>query len=92
VKEFREYVARAMNDRGIRALGRYGTPFAHGEQRVEFIAARVHRKGGAVEDARLTVHGGEGGGEGVWRMASIDIPPVAVGDVIEVQHVTEDLR
>jgi tetratricopeptide (TPR) repeat protein len=91
VKEFRQYVARAMNDRGIQVLGRYATPYAEGEQRVEFEAARVHRKDGAVEEARLSVHGG-GGGEGGWRQASIDLPPVSVGDVVEVQHVTEDLR
>jgi tetratricopeptide (TPR) repeat protein/transglutaminase-like putative cysteine protease len=90
VKEFRQFVARAMNDQGIRTLGRYGTPYSAGEQRVEFEAARVHRPGGAVEEARLTVH--EGGGQGGWREASIDLPPVRAGDVIEVRHITEDLR
>ena len=51
VKEFRQYIARSMNDRGSNELARYATPYADGEQRVEYEAARVHRKGGAVEEA-----------------------------------------
>jgi tetratricopeptide (TPR) repeat protein len=92
VKEFHQRVARAMNDRGLRLLSRYSTAYEEGEQRVEFKAARVHHKGGATEEARLSVHGGgAGGGEG-WTSASIDIPPLSVGEVVEVEHTTEDLR
>jgi len=92
VKEFRQFVARAMNDRGVRVLDRHSTLYARGEQRVEFEAARVYRKDGRIEEARLKVFGGSPGKWEGWSRAVIDLPPVDVGDVIEVQHITEDLR
>ncbi len=92
VKRLRQTVRRVMNDEGIRLLDRHSTPYSRGEQRVEFKTARVHRKTGAVEEAALRVHGERAGGEADWTLASIDLPPASVGEVVEVVHTTEDLR
>jgi tetratricopeptide (TPR) repeat protein len=90
-KEFVQEVIQVLNDRGLRIYDGYETGYAAGEQVVEFKKARVHRPDGTSADAKLSRHGGLREGRSLFRRASIDLPPVSAGDVIEVELVREDI-
>jgi tetratricopeptide (TPR) repeat protein len=90
-REFVQTIARILNDRGVRDYDTFETYYAAGEQVVEFKKARVIRRDGKEEEARLSRHGGTGGEAGTWRLARIDLPPLSAGDVVEVQYLREDL-
>jgi tetratricopeptide (TPR) repeat protein len=91
-KEFVQDVVQVLNDRGLRQYERYGTYYAAGEQVLEFKKAVVHRPDGTSADAKLSRHGGgESRGGGTFARASVDLPPLSPGDVIEVEFVREDI-
>jgi tetratricopeptide (TPR) repeat protein len=91
-REFVQDVIQVLNDRGLREYERYSTHYALGEQVLEFKKATVHRPDGTSADAKLSRHGGgESRGGGAFGRASVDLPPLSPGDVIEVELVREDI-
>ncbi|HVR75173.1 MAG TPA: DUF3857 domain-containing protein, partial [Planctomycetota bacterium] len=91
-KTFAQNVIKVLNDRGIEMYDNYRTYYAVGEQVLEFKKAKVWKPDGTTAEARLSRHGGGGSGSGGYRYGSVSLPPVSVGDVIEVEYVREDLQ
>ncbi len=92
-KEFAHVVTQVLNDQGIRLYDQFSAGYAGGEESLEFKKATVHHADGSVSEARLRRFGGDGGrSDGGYRRGSVDLPPVARGDVIEVEFVREDLK
>ncbi len=91
-KEFHQEVFRIDSERGRTLFDRYVTYYAEGDERLEFKKARVVHGDGREEDARLGVFAGGPSDTGNYRTASIDLPPLEVGDVVEVQYVREAVR
>lgn len=92
VQEFHQSLVRVLNDRGVRAYDRFRTYFAEGNQRVEFKEGRVIHADGSIERARLQEFSGGQANSGEYRPAMIDLPPIEVGDLIEIQYVLEDVQ
>jgi tetratricopeptide (TPR) repeat protein len=92
VKEFHQHLIRVLNDRGVSAYDRYQTYYAAGNQRVEYKKASVVHADGSVERARLREFQGGERDSGNYQRADIDLPPLEVGDIIEIQYVLEDVH
>lgn len=101
-KQYHQECIQILNDRGVRMYDRYSTYYAAGEQVLEFQKAKVHHPDGSASEGRLSRYGrgeeaerGEGesrdAGAG-YRGASVDLPPLSPGDVVEVEYVREDVR
>ncbi len=89
-QEFSQTVIQILNDRGVRLYDRFPVYYARGEQQVEFKKGRVYHADGTVSDAELRRFGG-GNGRSRGR-ASVDLPPLTKGDVVEVEFLREDLK
>jgi len=89
-REFTQQVVEVLNDAGIRDWDQFVTAYAAGEQQLEFRAARVFRKDGSTEEARLPRFGASSGS--LWRRAAVDLPPLTAGDIVEVAYVREDIE
>jgi len=91
-RQYHQLLFHVLNDLGIRMFNSYATNYSDGEQVVEFKTARVWHADGTSDDARLRRYGGNNiGGTARWRRAGVDLPPVAVGDVVEIEYVGEDV-
>ncbi len=78
---------------GVRDFDYVGIPYVAGEQKLSVLSARVHHPDGTRDDARLERAGGAGRGEDrQWRRFPVDLPVLNVGDVVEVEHLIEDLE
>ncbi|MEM7205090.1 MAG: DUF3857 domain-containing protein [Planctomycetota bacterium] len=76
--EYRHWIARVLTDQGARRLSTYWVPHYRGEQRARLLDVRVHRSGGEV--LRPTVRG-----------PSVRMPPLRVGDAVEIRERVDDL-
>jgi len=90
-KEFNQTVVKILNDRGIRRYNNYSTHYADGEQVLEFKRARVFHPDGTTLEAKLSRFGEGRSGNGDFRGASVDLPPLSAGDVVEIEFVREDI-
>ena len=95
-QEYVQRVAHVLNERGVREYDRFRTYYAGGEQVVAFKAARVLRPDGSTAGAKLRRFGASRAGVDsaefqTHRTASVDLPPISVGDVVEIEYVREDL-
>lgn len=91
-KTFAQTAVQILNERGIRMYDTFSTHYASGEEVLEFKKARVWRRDGTSADAKLSRYGGHGGPEsGSYRRARVKLPPLSIGDVVEVEYVREDL-
>ncbi|MFQ5654335.1 MAG: DUF3857 domain-containing protein, partial [Planctomycetota bacterium] len=91
---FPQLIAKVLNDRGIRDLDVYSISYAHGEQWVKVLLARVHHPDGRTDEARIRnrdpqVREGE---YPLWSSVWLDLPPLEVGDVVEIEYLRQDLR
>ena len=84
-KRYFHRVQRVLNETGVRALDRIPLRAWAGEQEVRVLVADVHRVDGTVLHAP-TGRGGRGGG--IW----VDLPPLEIGDVINLEYRLDDLR
>jgi len=91
---FHQQLLRVQTDAGIRQLDVHVVPYAHGEQWVRVLTARVHRPDGTRADAKIRNREPEvrEGEYPVWSRAFVDLPPLARGDVVELEYLVEDLR
>jgi Tfp pilus assembly protein PilF len=90
--EFTQEVLRVENENGARALAAYSATYGS-EQRIKFQAARVHRKGGGVEEVPVGSSRGRQAGEfSQYLRFSVRFPPLEPGDAIEVRYRTDDLE
>ena len=89
-----QFLARIQNDSGIRQLDTYAIPYAAGEQWVEVLNARVHRTDGTVEKARIRNREPRARNDEypVWSRSWIDLPPLEIGSIVEIEYRLEDLR
>lgn len=77
-------VERILTPAGARELDRLPFRAYPGDEEVRVLSARVHRADGSVLDART----GRTGGRGVFV---VDLPPLEVGDVVDVEWRRDDL-
>ncbi|MGA1490132.1 MAG: DUF3857 domain-containing protein, partial [Planctomycetota bacterium] len=87
-------VLQVLTDAGIRQLDFQVVPYAQGEQWVRVLKARVHHRDGGFADARIRNREPQKreGEYPVWSRAFVDLPPLRVGDVVEIEYLKEDLR
>ncbi len=85
---------QVVNDAGIRQLDVHVVPYAHGEQWVRVLTARVHHPDGTRADAKIRNRDPEvrEGEYPVWSRAFVDLPPLSHGDIVELEYLVEDLR
>ncbi|MFN0060267.1 MAG: DUF3857 domain-containing protein [Planctomycetota bacterium] len=91
---YRQFLVKIVNESGIREYNHYSIPYAFGEQWVKVLRARVHRSAGGTADAQLRqrdpqVREGE---YPVWSAMWVDLPPLEIGDLVEIEYRQEDLR
>lgn len=91
---YHQRVMQVLTDAGVRQLDVHMVPYAHGEQWVRVVRARVHHPDGSYADARIRNRAPEvrEGEYPVWSRAFVDLPPLRVGDVVEIEYLLEDLR
>jgi cellulose synthase operon protein C len=82
---YHRLVRRVLNERGVRDLDTVGFYAAPGDQEVRILSAVVQHADGKRSDAP-TSRGGRRGGAGV------DLPPLATGDIVDVEYRLDDLR
>jgi len=87
-REFRQLSAKILNDQGVRAFDRYGIGYVPAEQAPEFLEARVFRRDGRIERARLP-SAPRGGGTSMQGFA-VDLPSLSPGDAVEIQVHIQD--
>ncbi len=90
-REYRQQVVQVLNDVGVRTWDSFAASYAAGEQIVEFKSATVHRADGTSEEARLPRFAAAAGGP-LWQRASVDLPTLVAGDVVDVAFVREEIR
>lgn len=91
-KEFKQQLIHVLNDGGARLFDRFQAYYAGGDERLEFKVVRVVHRDGREERGRLGVHQGGAPASGTYRIASVDLPPLVKGDLIEVQYIKEALH
>lgn len=84
-KRYHRDVQRVLGETGIRALDRIPLAAWAGDQEVRVLVADVHRADGTVLHAP-TGRGGRHGG--MW----VDLPPLEIGDVIDLEYRLDDLH
>jgi len=82
-QQYSRKVVRILDEKGARSYDRVGFGHAYGEQDLLVLAADVLKSGGALEHART----GRGG-----RAGTVDLPPLAAGDVVDLEWRVDDLR
>jgi transglutaminase-like putative cysteine protease/tetratricopeptide (TPR) repeat protein len=85
-REYTQQIVQVLNDVGVRSWDSFATSYAAGEQIVKFNHAD-----GTSEEARLPRFGARAGGR-LWRRASVDLPTIVAGDVVEVAFVREEIE
>lgn len=81
-KTYRRLVQRVLSESGVRELDRL--PFRAGpDQEVRVLVANVVRADGTVVPART--------GRSSWGMV-VDLPPLAIGDVVDVEWRVDDTQ
>ncbi|MCH2373600.1 MAG: DUF3857 and transglutaminase domain-containing protein, partial [Planctomycetes bacterium] len=91
-KLFSQNLIKILNHDGVRRYDAFSTYYAPGEQVVEFKVARVHHVDGRVSNAELSRFSGEATEDAQYEPATIDLPPLAAGDVVEVEYVREQVQ
>ncbi len=91
---FHQFLAKITNNVGIRQFDYYRVPYAYGEQWVKVLLAKVHHPDGRSEEAQIQNRNPvEREGEyNFWSSAWVDLPPLEIGDVVEIEYRLEDLR
>ena len=91
---YRQQLLAVQTEAGVRQLDFHSVPYAHGEQWVRVLRARVHKRDGSYSDARIRNRDPEvrAGEYPVWSQAFVDLPPLEPGDVIELETLKEDLK
>jgi cellulose synthase operon protein C len=82
---YNRLIRRVLNERGARDLDQISFYGAPRNQEVRILTANVHHADGRINEAS-TSRSGRYGGTGV------DLPPLAAGDVIDIEYRLDDLR
>lgn len=91
-REFHQEVFQVTNERGLEIHKHYRSHYARGDQQLEYLVARVVHPDGSESRARLQTFRGGRRGSGEYAAATVELPPLEVGDIVEVQFVQEDLH
>ena len=83
---------KVMNTRGVRSLGSRTIPYLAGEQRVKVKVARVHRADGRIDEAEISVGDREPPRGRRWSTASVRMPPLQIGDVVELAYRVDETK
>ena len=75
---YEHFMARILNEEGVNVFDVYEPPFYRGDQSARILEAKVTRANGRVERARL------------GRAYYVDLPPLKVGDVVEIAARIDD--
>ncbi|MEQ1631751.1 MAG: DUF3857 domain-containing protein [Planctomycetota bacterium] len=76
--EYHRLCVRVLTEAGARAMSGYRLPYYAGEQRARLLACTIYKADGTVEEPRL-------------RGASVALPSLRPGDVVDVQGRIDDL-
>jgi tetratricopeptide (TPR) repeat protein len=90
-KRYRRLVQRVLGEAGARELDRRGFRAWPGEEEVRVLAANVLHPNGSVDGAR-TGRTGRSGRSGRSGSVVVDLPPLAAGDVVDLEWRRDDLR
>lgn len=88
-------IYKVQSEEGARTLDTVPVPFAIGEQRVRVLVNRVLRADGTEREGRTANASGDDAGSVEYRtyaLRSIDLPPLAAGDLVEVAYRLDDAR
>jgi cellulose synthase operon protein C len=90
---FEQNIYRIENDSGISRFRRVSVPYYVSEQHVVIQRVRVFRKKGPTEDVPVGESYDWGAGEfGSYSSYSVSMPPLNIGDIIEVRSRKDTLR
>tara|TARA_R110002126_G_scaffold27665_14_gene92852 strand:- start:5971 stop:9723 length:3753 start_codon:yes stop_codon:yes gene_type:complete len=84
-KRYRRRVVRLLNDAGVRELDRRRFRAYPRDEEVRVLAASVRSPDGTVEQART-------GRTGMRGFLEVDLPPLQVGDIVDMSWRRDDLR
>ncbi len=80
--QYTHWIVEILDEKSIREFDVMGLPANPGEETLKVLTARVVHPDGRVDEARVPSEFG----------ASIDFPPLAVGDVVDLEYRQEELR
>ncbi len=75
---YEHFVARVLTEEGVNFFDTYSPPFHGGDQTARILEAKVVKPDGTVSQANL--------GRAYW----VDLPPISVGDVVEIKSRVDD--
>jgi len=84
-KRYQREVHRVNTESGARDLDRFVLSARVGTQEVRLLSARVQHPDGSVEEARTGRSGRSG-------RLPVDLPPISVGDLVDLEWRLDDLR
>lgn len=84
-KRYRRQVERVLSDAGASQLDRRAFQAWPGEEEIRVLSADVRREDGTTDAARTGRTGGRG-------RVVVDLPPLAAGDVVDLEWRHDDLR
>lgn len=93
-RRYRQLLIQVLNDAGVRGLDAYPIRYAYGEQWVRVRKATVTHPDATQEEARIRNRPPDkrSGEYPTWSTAWIDLPPLRVGSVVEIEYLQEDLK
>ncbi|MEE8468671.1 MAG: DUF3857 domain-containing protein, partial [Planctomycetota bacterium] len=84
-KRYHRTVERVLSEAGARELDRRGWRAWSGEEEVRLLSATVQHPDGSQEQGRTGRSGRRG-------FVQVDLPPLAVGDIVDLEWRRDDLR
>ncbi len=89
--QYTHWIVEMLDEKAIREFDTMSIRYSAGEEAVKVLTARVVHPDGRVDEARLPAPPEtEGNGEG--RALALDLPPLAIGDIVDLEYRTEDVR
>ena len=80
--QYTHWIVEILDEKSIREFDVMGLPANPGEETLKVLTARVVHPDGRVDEARVPSEGA----------SSIDFPPLAVGDIVDLEYRAEELR
>jgi tetratricopeptide (TPR) repeat protein len=89
---YRRRVVKVLSNNSVENDQVQRIGFYPGEERLSVLSARVIHPDGTIAEARTRTIGGTGDDSRNWSNHRIELPPLSVGDIIDIEYTVEDVK